>query len=68
MFICLTRIEMVVETSVRSPFNHVTRLLARVSLLDCNLLVNIILQCATIPPEVSTQDMKCEVVFVPYFD
>ena len=59
---------MVVETSVRSPFKRLTRLLTRVSLLDCNLLVNIFLQCATIPLEVSTQDMKCEVVFVPCFD
>ena len=59
---------MVVETSVHSPFNHLTRLLARESLLDCNLLGNIFLQRATIPPEVSTQDMKCAVVFVPGFD
>ena len=69
MYICLTRIEMVVEYySVHSPFKHPTRLLARERFLDCNLLGNIVLQCATIPSEVSTQDMMCVVVFVPGFD
>jgi len=45
---------MVVETSVQSSFNNLTRLLARESLLDCNLLGNTILQCAKNASEVST--------------
>jgi hypothetical protein len=62
---CLTIIEMVVEMSVHSPFNHLTLLLTRESLLDCNLLGNIILKCATVPSEFITRDTMCVVAFVP---
>jgi len=54
MYNCVTRIEMEVETLVLSPFTHLTRLLARHSLLDCNLLGNIVLQCVTDSSEIRT--------------
>ena len=37
-------------------------------LMASNLLGNILLQCVTVSSELSTQDMKCVVVFVPGFD